>query len=36
MKLVKDKQILVFTAREDLAEAVSAAPIRYRKKEQDA
>ncbi len=35
-KMSKDKQILVFTAREDLAEAVSAAPIRYRKKEQDA
>lgn len=35
-KMNKDKQILVFTAREDLAEAVSAAPIRYRKKEQDA
>lgn len=35
-KMSEDKQILVFTAREDLAEAVSAAPIRYRKKEQDA
>ena len=35
-KMSKDKQILVFTAREDLAEAVSAAPIRYRKKGQDA
>lgn len=35
-KMSEDKQILVFTAREDLAEAVSCAPIRYRKKEQDA
>lgn len=35
-KMSEDKQILVFTAREDLAEAVSAAPIRYRKREQDA
>lgn len=35
-KMSEDKQILVFTAREDLAESVSAAPIRYRKKEQDA
>lgn len=35
-KMSENKQILVFTAREDLAEAVSAAPIRYRKKEQDA
>ncbi len=35
-KMSEDKQILVFTAREDLAESVSATPIRYRKKEQDA
>lgn len=35
-KMSEDKQILVFTAREDLAEAVSAAPIKYKKGEQNA